>query len=689
MSGSKGLPFINRELSWLSFNDRVLQEAADSTVPLLERLRFLGIFSNNRDEFFRVRVATVKRLMEIGESPPTLGTESPHKLLAKIQKKYFKQQTTFESIFNSIINELRKEKILLLDDTQLDERQVSFIQNYFRNVVRPALVPIMLDNKRPLPYLKDKAIYFAIKLVNKKHKHSVQYSLIEIPSQVVPRFLVLPPSNQNERCIIMLDDIIRYCMPEIYAIFDFDVIEAYMIKLTRDAELDIDDDLSQSLVQKMSKSLKKRKKGDPVRFIFDSRMPEDLLNYLLKRLKLEEDDNIIPGGKYHNFKDFMSFPDIGNAKLKFRKITPLSHPLLTGQKSILSIIKKQDVLLSFPYHSFHPIIDLLREAAIDPKVTSIHINLYRVANQSKIINALISAVKNGKSVTVNIELRARFDEENNIKWSKKLQDEGVKVLFGVPGLKVHSKLILISRTEGRKTVNYAHVGTGNFHEGTAKVYGDHSLLTADKRITNEVEKVFRFLLNNYTRETYRHLIISPFNFRRRMNALIDHEIKEAEAGRDARIIIKANNLVDSQMIKKLYEASNTGVKIDLIIRGICSLVPQQKGFSENIRAISIVDRFLEHARVFIFHNSGKPLYFISSADWMPRNIDQRIEVTAPIYDEKIQQEIQHIIDIQLQANTKARILDEKQKNDYVVRDKGMKKIRAQADIYKYLASGKE
>lgn len=688
MASKKEFPFINRELSWLSFNDRVLQEAADDTVPLLERLRFLGIFSNNRDEFFRVRVATVKRIIEIGEKVSPAEETSAHKLLAKIQKKYFKQQSRFEQIYKSIIKDLNKEDIYIIDHKKLKGKQADFVTEYFRETVRPALVPIMLDNKSPFPYLKDKAIYFAIKLYNKNSKKKVHYSLIEIPSQVVSRFLVVP-SERGVSQIIMLDDVIRHCLKEIYAIFEHTHAEAYTIKLTRDAELDLDDDLSQSFIQKMSKSLKKRKKGDPVRFIFDASMPEDLLEYLLKRLKLEEDDNIIPGGKYHNFKDFMNFPMIGGSRLKYRTHKPLDHPELKSSPSILQLIRKKDILLSYPYQSFHHVIDLLREAAIDPKVTSIYINLYRVANRSKIINTLVNAVKNGKSVTVNMELRARFDEENNIKWSNKLQEEGVRVLFGVPGLKVHSKLVLITRKEGRKTVKYAHIGTGNFHEGTAQLYSDHSLLTSDKRLTNEVDKVFRFLLNNYKRETYRHLIVSPFNFRRKMVKLIDYEIKEAKAGKEAAITIKANNLVDFQLIKKLYEASRAGVKIQLIIRGICSLVPGMKGFSENIQAISIVDRFLEHARVFIFHHGGEKLYFLSSADWMPRNIDQRIEVTAPIYDTSIQEELQEIIDIQLRANTKARILDNKQKNTYVPREKGASKVRAQSSIYRYFKSQEE
>lgn len=675
---------LNRDLSWLSFNARVLQEAMDTRVPLIERVRFLGIFSNNMDEFFRVRVATLRRMLVMDQkSQKELGFD-PQKTLNKILKTVVEQQKDFERTFQIIIKELEDKGIYHLNETQLSEMQGIFVREYFRDTVRQTLVPVMLDKKAKMPNLKDKEIYLAIKLGIKKQPEKFQYALIEIPSQVVSRFLVLPTIEKSKTCIILLDDVIRYCLKEIFSIFDYDVYEAYTIKLTRDQELDIDDDISQSFVEKMQKSIKRRKQGEPVRFIYDADIPKDLLNFILRKLKIEQSDNIIAAGRYHNFKDFIKFPGIGPANLQNEALPPVEHPDFVNEKSILEVIKKKDVLLSFPYQSFDVIIELLREAAIDPKVVSIQINLYRVGSKSRIINALINAAKNGKQVSAIVELQARFDEENNIKLSRKLQDEGVKVIFGVPGLKVHSKLILIKRRDKKNSEQlFAHVGTGNFHETNAKIYTDHSLLTADDRITYEVEKVFEFFRKNYERANFKNLIVSPFNARNRLIDLVQEEIKNARKGLPAYITLKLNNLVDEEMIRKLYQASQSGVKIKLIIRGVCSLIPGVKGMSENIEAISIVDRFLEHARVMVFCANGKNLVFISSADWMVRNLNGRIEVGTPIFNEEIKKFLIQILEIQLNGTAKARILDKDQQNHY--RDsEGKPAVRSQVEIYKYI-----
>ncbi|MCK6649682.1 MAG: polyphosphate kinase 1, partial [Bacteroidia bacterium] len=490
---------------------------------------------------------------------------------------------------------------------------------------------------------------------------------------------VVLPKEKEKNYIILLDDVIRYCLEDVFQNFEHDYIESYNIKLTRDAEIDMDNDISKSFVEKISKGLKARKRGQPVRLVYDSRIAPDILEFIMKKIKLGKEDNPIPGGRYHNFKDFISFPNIGTPDLSYKKIQPVKHPDLKNQRSVFKVIGQKDVMITYPYQSFDHIIDMLREASIDPKVQSIKITLYRAGKVSNVVKALINAVKNGKSVTAVIELRARFDEESNLFWAEKLQEEGARVIYGVPGLKVHSKMFCISRKEGGKNKLYAHIGTGNFNEDTSKVYTDHSLLTADPRITEEVDKVFGFYEDNFKAGNYKHLLVSPFFMRKRLIQLIDQEIKNARSKKPAYIILKLNNLVDAVMIKKLYEASASGVKIKLIVRGICSLVAGVKGISDNIETISIVDKFLEHSRVFIFCNSGEEKYFISSADWMTRNLDHRSEVAVPIYDNEIQQQLKKIIHTLWSDNTKARILGSTQNNEYK-KSKG-KKIRAQEELF--------
>lgn len=682
----KNIVLINRELSWLSFNERVLQEAEDKSVPLIERIKFLGIYSNNRDEFFRVRVATLKRTVKHQKKAEELMGENPQRLLDKIQKAVIDQQNKFERIYQTILKELEQQNISIINEKQLGQEHGAFVKNYFREKVMPSLFPIMLDTASTFPYLKDKSGYLIIKLGRKDKAKKSKYALIEVPTDLISRFLVLP-KLKDQNFIILLDDVIRYCLEDVFPNFEHDYIEAYNIKLTRDAEIDIDNDLSKSFVEKITKGLKDRKKGQPVRLVYDEKIAPDMLDFIMKKIKLGKEDNPIPGGRYHNFKDFISFPNIGATELSYKKTPVLKHPDLKEQISIFKVIKQKDVMLTYPYQSFEHIIDFLREASIDPKVQSIKITLYRVAKNSNIVKALINAIKNGKQVTAVIELQARFDEESNIYWSNKLQEEGAKVIYGVPGLKVHSKMFLISRKEAGKTVNYAHIGTGNFNGDTAKIYTDHSLLTADTRITEEVEKVFAFYSDNFKAGTYKHLLVSPFFMRRRLVQLINKEIQNAKAKKPAAITLKLNNLVDPEMIRKLYEASSEGVEIKLIVRGICSLVAGVKGLSDNIEAISIVDKFLEHSRVFIFYNNGDEKYFISSADWMTRNLDHRSEVAVPIYDKTIQLQLREMLNTLWADTTKARVLGSKQDNEYR-KAVGKIKVRAQEDIYTLIKNKK-
>ncbi len=689
---NKKTVLINRELSWLSFNERVLQEAEDKTVPLIERIKFLGIFSNNRDEFFRVRVATLKRIVKYPKKTEKLTGVNPEPLLNKIQKVVIEQQIKFEQVYQKLIKELGRNNISIINEKQITREQGLFVKKFFHDTVMPSLFPIMVDNASKFPFLKDKSGYLIIKLGRNDNAKKNKYALIEVPTNAISRFVVLP-KEKEKKIIILLDDVIRYCLEDVFNNFIYDYIESYNIKITRDAEIDMDNDLSKSFVEKISKGLKDRKKGQPVRLVYDSQIAPDMLAFVMKKVKLGKEDNPIPGGRYHNFKDFISFPNIGTPDLSYKKIIPLKHPDLPDgqsvkdQPSFFKVLKKKDVLLTYPYQSFDHIIDLLREASIDPKVQSIKITLYRVAKNSSIVKALINAIKNGKQVTAVVELQARFDEEANIYWANKLQEEGAKVIYGVPGLKVHTKMFLITRKEGNKIFNYAHVGTGNFNRDTAGVYTDHSLLTADKRITEEVAKVFSFYSDNLKTGTYKHLLVSPFFMRKEIVQLINKEIQNAKKNKPASIILKLNNLVDPEMIKKLYEASAAGVKIKLIVRGICSLVAGVKGLSENIEAISIVDRFLEHSRVLIFYNGGDEKYFLSSADWMARNFDFRSEVAVPIYDTDIQAQIRKIIDLLWADNTKARILGSVQNNEYR-KINNKQKVRAQEATYNLLTPKK-
>lgn len=680
---SKENLFINREISWLAFNERVLKEASDPSVPLMERIKFLGIFSNNRDEFFRVRVASVKRWAALNERIE-MTDEDPRDVLGEIQRITIRQQQAYESTYQGLLKELRKENVFIIDETQLKKSQKEFVTDYYHEKVDPIIGPIMLDQVKEFPQLRDKGIYLAaiLTLEDKKGKTQNRYALLEVPS-TLPRFITLPEED-GKHYIMILDDIIRHNLGEIFSVFAPKTVEAYTFKITRDAELDLDNDISKSFLEKMKKSLKARKKGAPVRFVFDSEMPRELQKYLAKKMDLTtEEDAFIPGGRYHNLKDLMSFPKVKVKGGYYEDLPSNRHPFFDQYESYFTALKRRDVMVHYPYQTFNHVIEFLREAALDPRVKNIRICLYRVAKQSKVVNALINAARNGKKVTVVFELQARFDEENNIYWSNILEDEGVKVYFGFPGLKVHGKICLITRKEGGQSVYYANVATGNFHESTAALYGDLSLFTANREITKEVHRVFELFENaiwpNYR---FKHLVLSPFYLRNRLVRLINKEIRNAKDGKEAYIILKINSLVDPNLINKLYAASKAGVKIKLIIRGICSLVPGVPGKSENIEVISIIDRYLEHARFYVFCNQGDPLYFISSADWMVRNIDRRIEVTCPIYDESIKREIDDVIAIQLSDNVKARRLQAD--GEYSIEKQPKKKdIRSQYKLYDY------
>ncbi len=680
---NKKIKYNNREISWLSFNARVLQEAEDPSVPLFERIRFLGIFSNNLDEFFRVRVAAVRRTLELGKDDETLlGDFSPAELYEKIMTTVIQQQQKAQEIYRNIWKEMATENIFILDEKLLTHEQGVFVRKYFNLKVLPNIVPIMLGKSLKFPYLRDKSVYLAVKLSKTKSPDKFAYALIRIPSRSVSRFLVLPDQG-NKKYIILVDDVIRYCLNDIFPIFNFDHFEAFTIKVTRDAELDIDDDISKSFMEKIELSLKKRKVGIPVRLIYDREMPSDLLEFIMKKMKLYGEDKTIGGGRYHNHKDFMNFPEIGKPHHYYQALPPVPHKDLILHQSILKKLRQKDVLLHYPYQSFSHFIDFLREAAIDPKVSEIGITIYRVSETSKVVNALLNAIRNGKKVTVVIELQARFDEEANIFWSNKLQEEGARVINGVPGLKIHCKLAWVERREKNGIRNYAYIGTGNFHEGTSRVYADKGLLTADPEIAGEVANMFEFFKHTYKHFDFRQIIVSPFYMRNFFVHKIDQEIANAKKGKKAYMILKMNSLIDQLMIDKLYEASQAGVKIQLIIRGIFGLKTDDPVLSKNIEAISIVDKNLEHTRVMLFANGGKDDIYISSADWMSRNLDRRIEVACPINSPEIKNELKELLRIQLHDNTKARILDSGLTNRYNNPVKGQH-YRAQEDYHNYI-----
>ncbi|MFQ2196960.1 polyphosphate kinase 1 [Aeromonas hydrophila] len=674
--------YEEKELSWLSFNERVLQEAMDKTVPLIERVRFLGIFSSNQDEFFKVRVSDVKRRILINEVHG--GDDEAKVLLRAIQQKVMALGEAFDNTYKELLIALARHNIFLVNEYQLSESIQQWLRVFFKEKVLRHIIPILLNKEvNPVKFLKDEYTYLAIEM--KKNGQVIQYALVEVPTDDLPRFFQLPPEGtRRKKQIIILDNVIRFCLDEIFkGFFDYDEIAAYAVKLTRDAEYDLSDQLDLSLVDKMSDGLKQRLTAMPVRFVYEREMPAAMISFLKLKLQISSYDAIMPGGRYHNFKDFIGFPNVGRDYLENPKLPALDCRDFDGFVNAFDAITRQDILLYYPYHKFHHFTELVRQAAFDPAVSAIRINIYRVAKKSRIIHSLIDAANNGKKVTVVVELRARFDEAANIDWANILTDAGVKVVFGVPSLKIHSKLCLITRHEQGEAVRYAHIGTGNFNEKTAKIYTDFSLLTRHPDITAEVEGVFEYIEYPYRRYKFNHLLVSPINSRRQLYRLIDNELANAKAGQPSGITLKINNLVDRDLINRLYAAGQAGVPIQMIIRGMCALRPGVPGLSDNIRVISIIDRFLEHPRVMVFHNKGNPQLYISSADWMSRNIDGRIEVGTPIYDERLKQRILDILELQLSDTCKARVIDADQKNEYVKRG-NRRKIRSQVAIYDYL-----
>jgi polyphosphate kinase len=677
----KKIPFLNREISWLYFNERVLQEAADETVPLIERIKFLSIFSSNLEEFYRVRVASMTRLSNLNDKAKELLGFNPKKVLNEIKNIVVRQERKFEQLFQAtLINELAQNRIFILNDTQLNVARGEFVREHFRDKILSNLVPIMVDLDKPFPELKDRYLYFFVRLRRKTAKRDEKFALIELP-QDLPRFLVLPETN-GLKFIILAEDIIKYCLDDIFYVFKYDELDAFSIQLTRDAELDIDKNVSEKFIDELKTSLDKRKKGKPMRLLYDTEMPFDMLSVLVAKMKIEA-ESLIPGNRYHRFGDFIRFPNVGDKSLEYATTVPLKVHGLHRTQSIFDKLAARDYLINLPYQSYDYIILFLREAAIDPKVTAINITLYRLAENSRVINALINAAKNGKKVNCLVELKARFDERANIFWTNRLEEEGVNVNYGLTDYKVHSKICLVTRMEKGRPVYYANLATGNFNEKTARLYCDHSIFTSKKEITHDLIKLFEALNKKTVAGGFKHLIVSPLESRSKFYKYIAREIKIARSGKPAFLIFKVNSLADEGIVEKLYEASNAGVKVKLIVRGICCLVPGIKGFSENITVISIIDKFLEHARVFIFGNNGNEQMFLSSADLMSRNFEHRVEVGFPVLDAEVRQEIRDIIDFQLQDNVKARDITRMNNNKYH-KNRISTKVRAQVQTYNYL-----
>lgn len=678
--------FNPRDVTWLAFNERVLQEAMDESVPLPLRIKFLGIFSNNLDEFFRVRVAGLKRAMDFKNKFLTDSFfQPPSTILKQINEIVIKQQEDFNKTWGKIQHEMEEKKVFIKTHKNLNKEQKEFVKNYFDEEVESNVIPILLHENTPMTYLRDKSLYIGIAMRKHNWQYRSNYAVIEVPSRTLGRFVLLPSEN-GEKNVMLLEDVIIYNLPHIFSYFEYDDFEAHCFKVTKDAEFDLDNDIRTTLAEKIEKAVKNRRKGKPTRFVFDRDMDKALLEFLIKKLNLSAKDSIIPGQKIHNFRHFMDFPDVFRSLKKPEERTQFSHPDFSDATRVTDVVLKKDVLLTFPYHTYNPIIDLLREAAMDPDVKTIQITVYRLASNSKIVNALINAARNGKQVTVMIELRARFDEENNLKWKERLEDEGVKVLVGIPNKKVHAKLCVIKKRVNNKTAQYGFVSTGNFNEKTAKIYGDNLLMTSNRAIMADINKVFNFFRNPKTNpeealKSCKALLVCPKFMREKIEWHINREIAEAKAGRKAEIIIKVNSLSDKELIKKLYEAATAGVAIKMIVRGIYCAV-NQKNFKKPIEAISIIDEYLEHSRVMYFYNKNMEDLYISSADWMTRNLDYRIEAAVKITEKNLKKELKDLLDIQWKDNVKARILDNKLRNKYVKKENT--EFRSQIEIYNYL-----
>ena len=662
--------YVERDVSWMYFNHRILQEAEKEFVPLLERLSFLGIYSNNLDEFFRVRVASLNRMLERKLDKDTeQQIKKSLKTINKLNESYSKEYT--EAV-DKAFEELETHKIRLVTEANLNDEQKDFLSQFFYDKLNGSVNPIWLSEIEDLTVLEDNRIYLIVEKCEKKDNKK-KYAIVKVPDRIYGRWVKIPSSDGFDN-IMYLDDVIRYCLPLVFLGFKESTYRAYSFKFTKDAEMEMDNDADFGTMEKIALGVNSRKKGEAVRVIYDHEMPREMQRKLRDRLNTKELDASLAGGRYQNHKDLMSFPDCGRNDLKYDKWTPIMKPEFVSNESILDQIRQKDRFIHVPYHNFNGYIRVLREAAIKPEVKSIKTTLYRLAKDSKVVKALITAARNGKKVTAVVELLARFDEESNIKWSKRMQEEGVNVIFGVEGLKIHSKLLYIESKKG----NIACIGTGNFHEGNAKIYTDYLMMTARPKIVNEVAKVFDFIDRPFSPFRFSELLVSPNSMKSRILRMLDTEIRNASEGKEAWVKIKINHITDTDMVTKLYQASKAGVKIDIVIRGNCSLIPGIKGLSENIRCVGIIDRYLEHSRILIFANGGKPRYFLGSADWMPRNLLNRIEVLTPVYDEELQADLMRTISYGMRDTTNGRIVDGKGTNNFVEGEP----FRSQQELYK-------
>ena len=686
--------YVERDVSWMYFNHRILQEAEKEFVPLLERLSFLGIYSNNLDEFFRVRVASLNRMLDRKLEKDTENQiKKTLKTINKLNESYSKEYT--EAV-DTVFHELELHKVRLVTEEALNDEQKEFLTQFFYDKLNGSVNPIWLNEIDDLSALEDNRIYLAVekteqeeedegeeiskgkkdKKKDKKEndkKGKKKYAVVKVPDRVYGRWVKIPSSDGFDN-IMYLDDVIRYCLPLVFLGFKQSTYRAFSFKFTKDAEMELENDADFGTMEKIALGVNSRKKGEAVRVIYDREMPKEMQKKLRERLNTKELDASLAGGRYQNHKDLMSFPDCGHKELKYEKWAPIMKPEFLSNESILDQIRQKDRFIHVPYHSFNGYIRVLREAATKPEVKSIKTTLYRLAKDSKVVKALITAARNGKKVTAVVELLARFDEESNIKWSKRMQEEGVNVIFGVEGLKIHSKLLYIESKKG----NIACIGTGNFHEGNAKIYTDYLMMTARPKIVNEVAKVFDFIDRPFSQFRFNELLVSPNSMKSRILRMLDNEIKNANEGKESWVKMKINHITDTDMVQKLYQASKAGVKIDIVIRGNCSLVPGMPNLSENIHCVGIIDRYLEHSRILIFANGGKPRYFIGSADWMPRNLLNRIEVLTPVYDEEMQADLMRTVSYGMRDTINGRIVDGKGTNAFVEGEP----FRSQEELYK-------
>ena len=676
-SRKKEKPYLERDISWMYFNRRILQEATRTNVPLLERLAFLGIYSNNLDEFFRVRIATQNRIAECTDRSANAEKEKAKRILRQIGKLNAKYIKDYEATIDQVTSDLKKENIYIISDSDVTPEQMEFIRNYYKKNINGFITPIWFSAIKSLDNENDENIYLAVKLSKDSGRVQSEYAFLELPVNLCGRFIRLPDNN-GKKYLMYLDDVIRCCLPLVFEGLEYIQYEAYAFKFTRDAEMEIDNDLRAGMLQKISKGVKSRKNGEPLRVIYDSNMPKDLLRKVLKKLHLDAQDTVIESGRYHNHKDLMRFPDCGRKDLRYPEWTPILKKELDGPESLLKKIQEKDRFIHVPYHSFDSYIRVLQEAAVNKQVSSIKTTLYRLAKDSKVVKSLIGAARNGKKVTVVIELLARFDEASNITWSKRMQEAGIKVIFGVEGLKVHSKITHIGMKSGK---NMACISTGNFHEGNAKTYTDCMLMTAHTKLVKDVEQVFNFIERPYSPIRFKDLLVSPNEMKNKFITLINNEIKNKKAGKTAYIKIKINHITDPDIVNKLYEAASAGVTIKLLVRGNCSLMTDTESAHNNIRIIGIIDRYLEHSRIFIFANGGDEKIFMGSADWMPRNLDNRIEVITPVYDPAIKGELKRIVEYGLRDNLQGRIVDGLGENRFIEKADGEADFRSQEALY--------